>query len=62
MDDAKGLIRQKALKSSLIASAEEQGSELLELIRYLVENAGYTVEFVTVQQKTVSPDTSLIKD
>jgi len=62
MDDAKGLIRQKALKSSLIASAEEQGIELLELIRYLVENAGYTVEFVTVQQKTVSPDTSLIKD
>lgn len=62
MDDAKGLIRKKALESSLIASAEEQGIELLELIRYLVENAGYTVEFLTEQQKTIPPDSSLLMD
>jgi hypothetical protein len=57
MDDAKGLIRQKALESSLMQSAEEQGIELIELIRFLVESAGYEVQFDTNNEKLLQRDT-----
>lgn len=58
MDDAKGLIRKKALESSLMQSAEEQGIELIELIRFLVESAGYEVQFDTKNEKLLRRDTT----
>ncbi|HKK74079.1 MAG TPA: DUF4230 domain-containing protein [Saprospiraceae bacterium] len=62
MDDAKGLIRKKALESSLMQSAEEQGIELIELIRFLVESAGYEVQFDTKNEKLLRRDTMKLID
>ncbi|MEM9824412.1 MAG: DUF4230 domain-containing protein [Bacteroidota bacterium] len=45
MEDAKRFIEQKAQESDLIDSAEAQGIEILDLIRFLVENAGWEVRF-----------------
>lgn len=58
MDDAKGLIRKKALESTLMESAEEQGIELIELIRFLIESAGYEVYFDTQNQRLLNPNSS----
>lgn len=49
MEDAKRFIEQKALESELIDSAETQGIEILDLIRFLVENAGWEVRFETAK-------------
>lgn len=38
-------IEKMALSGSLLKSAEEQGNELLELIEFMVQNAGWTVEY-----------------
>lgn len=62
MGDAKGLIRKKALESSLMQSAAEQGIELLELIRFLVENAGYEVQFDTQNERLLRRDTAALID
>jgi hypothetical protein len=58
MADAKGLIIKKAQESDLMQSAEEQGIEILELIRFLVENAGYQVQFDTENELLLKRDTS----
>lgn len=38
---AKDLIREKALQSNLLTQADEQGAKMLELIRFMVESAGW---------------------
>lgn len=58
MADAKGLIIKKALESDLMQSAEEQGIEILELIRFLVENAGFKVKFDTENELLLKRDSS----
>ncbi len=47
LEDARKFIEDKAKESDLIASAEAQGIEILDLIRFLVENAGWTAQFET---------------
>ncbi len=42
---AKGEIEKKALASSLLQAAENQASQIEDLIRLIVEQAGWTVEF-----------------
>lgn len=61
MEDAKRFIEQKALESELIDSAEAQGIEILDLIRFLVENAGWEVHFETAKGP-LKVDTTLLQD
>jgi len=42
--DAKEYIRAKVQESELFDQAEEQGNEMIELIRFMTESAGWTVE------------------
>ncbi|MEL6865067.1 MAG: DUF4230 domain-containing protein [Bacteroidota bacterium] len=41
---AQDKIRELAMTSSLVDSARQQGNDMLELIRFIVENAGWTIE------------------
>lgn len=41
---AKDLIRDQALKSNLMPAAEEQAGKMLDLIRFMVESAGWRLE------------------
>lgn len=41
---AKDLIREKAMKSNLLTAAEEHGAEMLELMQFMVEGAGWQLE------------------
>jgi len=41
---AKDLIRDQALKSSLLPAAQEQAVKITDLIRFMVESAGWTLE------------------
>lgn len=43
--NAKKIIEDQARKSDLMLSAEKQGVELLDLMRYMVESAGWRMEF-----------------
>lgn len=43
--NAKAFIQEKALKSELINQAKQQGNQMLDVIRFMAENAGWTVEF-----------------
>ncbi len=43
--DAKEKLREAALKSNLLQQAEEQGNQLIEVIRILVETAGWTLQY-----------------
>jgi len=47
---AKELIESKAKESDLFITAEEQSNHMLEMIEYLVESAGWTLEY---QPRTV---------
>ncbi len=38
---AKDLIREQALKSNLMSAAQEQGDKMIDLIRFMVESAGW---------------------
>jgi hypothetical protein len=49
MKDARQFIESKAKESELIASAKTQGIEILDLIRFLAENAGWKVRFETTE-------------
>jgi len=51
--NAKEVLRKKALESDLLAEAEKQGNQLLDVLGYMASSAGWTLE---VQQ----PDGSLI--
>jgi len=41
---AKELLRDNALKSNLLAQAEEQGAKMIDLIRFMVEGAGWKLD------------------
>ncbi|MFN0034741.1 MAG: DUF4230 domain-containing protein [Saprospiraceae bacterium] len=41
---AKDLIRESATKSKLLAEADEQGAKMLDLMRFMVEGAGWQLE------------------
>jgi hypothetical protein len=41
---AKELIRDSALKSNLLNAADEQGAKMLDLVRFMVEGAGWRLE------------------
>jgi hypothetical protein len=41
---AKDLIRQQALKSNLMMEARTQATEMLDLLRFMVEGAGWRLE------------------
>lgn len=42
---AKAAIEEQALKSDLLISAEKQAGDLLDLMRFMVESAGWRLEF-----------------
>ena len=50
---AKAFIERKALESELYETAVAQGNELLELIQFLAESTGWTVEFRRVYDPPV---------
>lgn len=41
---AKDLIRDQAIKSNLLGAARDQGNKMMELVRFMVQNAGWTLE------------------
>ncbi len=41
---AKDLIRDNALKSNLLSQADEQGAKMLDLVRFMVEGAGWKLD------------------
>lgn len=43
--DAKEFIRRKALESELLERAEEEGNRMLEIITFMAEESGWTVEY-----------------
>jgi hypothetical protein len=47
---AKDNIRQKALESDLFQTAEQQADEMLGLLEFMVESAGWTLEYVPRSQ------------
>lgn len=52
--NAKEVLRQKALKSKLMTTAESEGAQLLEAVELLVEAAGWTVTFKRSENKSTS--------
>lgn len=44
---AKDLIREQAIKSNLLAKAEEQGKKMTELIQFMVQSAGWNLQMTT---------------
>lgn len=48
---AKELLRDNAMKSNLLAQAEEQGAKMLDLIRFMVEGAGWRLEITGQEQE-----------
>lgn len=48
---AKAAIEQQALKSDLLLSAEKQAGDLLDLMRFMVESAGWRLEFERAPEK-----------
>jgi len=56
--NAKEKIRQTALASDLFLKAEEQSNQLLDLIQFMVEGAGWEVEYVArltpIEQDTLA--------
>ena len=51
---AKQYIVEKAAESDLLKSAEQQGNQALEMIQFMVQNAGWTVEYKD-QERLVIP-------
>jgi hypothetical protein len=43
-EKAKDLIREQAMKSNLMAEARTQASQLVEMLRFLIEGAGWRLE------------------
>lgn len=50
--NAKEVLRKKALKSTLIAEAEEQGNQLLEVVKIMAEAVGWKVVYLENGKKT----------
>jgi hypothetical protein len=57
LEDARKFIESKAKESDLLDSAEAQGIEMLDLIRFLVENAGWKVTFYSTKGQLDLRDT-----
>lgn len=55
-ENAKELIRQKAAESVLMKTAEEQGVQILEMIRFMAEQMGWTLE---IEQIATNPPTMI---
>lgn len=55
--NAKEFIQQKAEESDLFLAAEEQSGQMMEMIQFIVENAGWTLEFKTRYQELITQDT-----
>lgn len=55
-DNAKELIRKKAEASILMKTAEEQGVQLLEMIRFMAKQMGWTLEI----ERTAAPSRPMI--
>ncbi len=53
--NAKEFIRSKAKESDLLDEAIAQGNEVLDLIQYMAESAGYRVEFVGSSMPFATP-------
>jgi hypothetical protein len=49
--NAKKIIREQALKSDLMLNAAAQGTDMLDIIRDMVESAGWRMEFVAESDK-----------
>lgn len=55
---AQEMIRKAAKESDLIQAAKDQGNDLFDLIRFMVENAGWTLEIIEgpiLEQPTLEP-------
>ncbi len=63
-ENAKELIRKKAEESILMKTAEDQGLELLEMIRFMAEQMGWTVEIeqLTTNSPTIIPSAIVPSD
>lgn len=67
-ENAKELIRKKAEESVLMKTAEDQGIQLLEMIRFMAEQMGWTVAIEATETNSptmipsikVAPDTSTL--
>ena len=53
VEDAKAFLRKKAEESRLFEAATEQGVELLDLIKFMAESTGWTVEMRSVYDEPV---------
>lgn len=50
---AKDLIRESALQSNLLASAQEQSDKVFEIARFMAEGAGWKVEIIQAGQQDI---------
>ena len=48
---AKDLIRDSALKSNLLSEASDQGAKMLDLVRFMVEGAGWKLQVAGSQEE-----------
>ncbi len=53
--NAKEYIVEKAAESDLLKSAEQQGNQAIEMIQFMVENAGWRVEYPKKQRPITAP-------
>ena len=51
-ENAKEVLRQKALESRLMTDAEEQGNQVLEVVNIMAETAGWKVVYISAGKKT----------
>lgn len=58
--NAKETLRKKALESSLLVEAAEQGNQLLEVMRFMVQSAGWTLEVEQENGSLISIDSLLL--
>ncbi|MCC7466053.1 MAG: DUF4230 domain-containing protein [Saprospiraceae bacterium] len=52
---AKDLIRDSALRSNLLTEADKQGAKMLDLMRFMIEGAGWKLEVAGQQEEEVRP-------
>ena len=52
---AKQYIVEKAAESDLLKSAEQQGDQAFEMIQFMVQNAGWTVEYKQQERRKIIP-------
>ena len=62
LEDARQFIENKAAESDLIDSAADQGIEILDVIRFMVENAGWQIRFESSSGQVLDLQEKPIKD